>query len=60
MPTYRIRFIQEEQNIPDLVVEAAQFEIADAVLKLRSNDDRRIVALVPLDRLLYVKEDKND
>ena len=57
MPTYRIRF---SENQKDLLVEAANFKVKDEVLELRANDDRRLVALIPLAKLLYITEEKGE
>ena len=56
MPTYRIRFT--DKHTPDLLIEAADFKVNEPILELRSNDDRHIIALIPLAKLAYIKEEK--
>lgn len=55
MPTYRIKFTDSKN---DLVLEAADFKVKDEVLELYDREDRHIVAIVPLAKLMYVVEEK--
>ena len=58
MPTYRIVFSNGEKKT--LVVEAQNIDYSKpGFVGLRADNNQRVVALIPTDKLLYIVDDKD-
>ena len=53
---YQVIFANGEKR--DLVCSASEIEVKDAVVRLVDENDRT-VAVIPLDKLLYIRETKS-
>ena len=57
MPTYRVRFVGSGKT--DLVLEASGFLLKhDKILELTAQSDGHVIAVIPLDQVLFIKEEK--